>query len=149
MKTLVLGIGNPILTDDGAGIKVAQKLKENKPGLEVVETSEVGIALLDHVVGYDKLILIDSIIDKQRKFGECYRLNLEDLKPSMGFCLSHGVDMATAFDLGGKLGYSMPQHISIYAVVIKDNMTFGEECVKEVKEMIPLIAKRIIEEEKL
>ena len=48
MKTLVLGIGNPILTDDGVGIKVAQKLKEKNPELEVVETSEAGIAILDH-----------------------------------------------------------------------------------------------------
>ena len=61
MKTLILGIGNPILTDDRVGIKIARKLKEEKPELEVVETSESGISLLDFIVGYNKLIIIDSI----------------------------------------------------------------------------------------
>ena len=46
-KTLVLGIGNTILTDDGAGIKVARRLKEKTPELEVIETSESGIRFFD------------------------------------------------------------------------------------------------------
>ena len=33
MKTLVLGIGNPIVTDDGAGLKIAQQIKEGNPEL--------------------------------------------------------------------------------------------------------------------
>ena len=54
MKMLILGVGNPILTDDGVGIKIAHKLKERNPELEVVETSEAGIALLELIAGYDK-----------------------------------------------------------------------------------------------
>ena len=46
MKTLILGIGNPILTDDGVGIRIAQKLKDENPKLEVMKTSEAGFALL-------------------------------------------------------------------------------------------------------
>ena len=41
------------------------------------------------------------------------------------------------------------KHISIYAVEIKDNSTFGEECAEEVEERIPFIAKQIIKGEKL
>ncbi len=149
MKILILGVGNPILTDDGAGIKIAQKLKEEKPELEVIETSEAGIALLDFVVGYDKLILIDSIKTEEGEVGELYKLRLEDLGPTMNFSTFHGIDIATAFELGQKLGYKMPHHISIYAVVIKDNTTFGEECTEKVGERIPFITKQIIEEEKL
>ena len=37
MNTLILGIGNPILIDDRVGIKIAQKLKEEKPELETVD----------------------------------------------------------------------------------------------------------------
>ena len=61
MSTLILGIGNPILTDDRVGIEIAHKIKEDNSKLEVIETSEAGISLLDLVVGYDKLIIIDSI----------------------------------------------------------------------------------------
>jgi len=149
MKTLILGIGNQILTDDGAGIKIAQKIKKEKPELEVLEASEGAIALLDHVVGYDKLIIIDSIKSKKGKPGEFYKLELEDLKPAMDFSSSHGIDIATAFKVGEGLGYRMPQSVSIYAVEIRDNTTFGEKCTDEVAERIPFIAKQIIKEEKL
>ena len=149
MNTLILGIGNPILTDDGVGIKIAQKLKEENPKLEVIETSEAGLELLDLIAGYDKLIIIDSIKTGKAKPGELHKLELKDLKPAMDFSSSHGIDIATAFELGQRLGHRMPKHISIYAVVIRDNKTFGEECTQEVEERIPFIAKQIAEEEKL
>jgi len=146
---LILGVGNPILTDDGVGIKIAQKLKEEKPDLEVIETSEVGIALLDLVADYDKLIMIDSIKTEQGKPGELRKLEIKDLKLVMDFSSSHGIDIATAFELGRRLGYKMPKYISVYAVEIKDNSTFAEECTPEVEERIPFITKQIIEGEKL
>ena len=149
MNTLILGIGNPILTDDGVGIKIAQKLKGEKPELEIIETSEAGITLLDLIVGYNKLIIIDSIKTEKGKPGNLYRLGLEDLKPAKDFSSSHSTGIATAFKLGQRLGYSMPKYNSIYAVEIKDNTTFGEKCTREVKERIPFIAKQIIKGEKL
>jgi len=149
MNTFILGIGNPILTDDGVGIKVAQKLKEENPELEVVEVSEAGIALLELVDGYDRLIIIDSIKTEKGKPGDLYKLELEDLKPAKDFSSSHGIGIATAFELGQRLGYSMPKYTSIYAVGIKDNTTFGEGCTEAVKEKIPFIAKQIIKGEKL
>jgi len=149
MNTLILGIGNLILTDDGVGIKIAQRLKEERPELEVVETGEAGLTLLDLITGYDRLIIIDSIKTEQGKPGQVYKLELEDLKPAMDFSSSHGIDIATAFKLGQRLGYNMPKSVSIYAVEMKDNTTFGERCTEEVEEKIPFIAQQIIDEEKL
>jgi len=149
MNTLILGIGNPILTDDGIGIKIARKLKEEKQQLEVVESSEAGMALLELIGGCDKLIIIDSIKTEQGNLGKLYKLELEDLNPAMGFSSSHGLDIATAFKLGERLGYRMPQPVSIYAIEVKDNTTFGEKCTEELEKRIPQITKQIIEEEKL
>lgn len=149
MKTLILGFGNPILTDDRVGIRVAQKIGEENPYLEVIETSEAGLAIIDNVAGYDQLVIIDSIKTEQGKPGELYKLGLEDLKPATYFSSFHGIDIATAFKLGESLGYKMPNHISIYAIEIRDNTTFGEECTEEVEERIPFITKQIMEEEKL
>ena len=149
VKTLILGLGNLILGDDGVGIRIAQKIKQTNPDLEVIETCEAGITLLDYIAGYDKLIIIDSIKTEQGKPGELYKLELKDLKPAMDLSLSHGIDIATAFEVGEGLGYKMPQSISIYAVEVKENSTFAEECTQEIAERIPLLAKQIIKEEKL
>ena len=149
MNTLILGVGNPILTDDGIGIKIAQKIKRKNPKLEVINTSETGITLLDLVAGYDKLIIIDSIKTERGKPGKLYKLELKDLKPAMDFSSSHGIGIATALELGQKLGYRMPKFVSIYAIEVKDNTAFGEECTEEVKKRIPFITKQVIKEEKL
>ncbi len=149
MNTLILGIGNPILTDDGVGIKIAQRLKEGNPELEMIETSEAGITLLDLITGYNKLIIIDSIKTEKGKPGDLYKLELEDLKPAKAFSSSHGIGIATAFELGQRLGYKMPKCVNLYAVEIKDNTTFGEECTEEIKTRIPFIAKHVIDEERL
>jgi len=149
MKTLVLGIGNPILSDDGIGIKIAHKLKEEKPLLDVAETSEIGVSLFDFIPGYDKLIIIDSIKTGHGEPGEVYRLELEDLKPSQDFPSSHSIDMTTALEMGRRLGYKMPQHVSVYAVEVKDNSNFSENCTQEVEERVPSIIEQIIGEEKL
>jgi len=142
-------MGNLILTDDGVGIKVAQKIKEMNPDLEVIETTEAGIALLDYIVDYDKLIIIDSIKTEQGEPGELYKFELEDLKPDLGLSSSHGVDIATAIKFGEELRYRMPQSVSIYAIEVKDNTTFAEDCTKEVEERILFITKQIIDEENL
>jgi len=149
MRTLILGLGNPILTDDAVGIEIAQRIGEENPDLEVVETSEVGLALLDYIVGYDKLIIVDSIKTEKGSPGELYRMELGDFKASTDLSFSHGVDIASAFKVGEGLRFKMPRYVSIYAVEIKDNSTFGQGCTAQVKQRIPFIARQIMREEKL
>ena len=149
MKTLVLGIGNPIVTDDSVGLKVARLIKIERPEVEVVEACSGAVGLFDYLVDRDRIIMIDSIKTGEGQPGELYRMTLEDLHPRLEQPSSHGLDIASAFKLGEGLGYKMPTSVSIYAVEIKDNINFGEECTPEVAERIPLIAREIIEEENL
>ncbi len=113
----------------------------------MIETSEAGIALLDLIRDYDKHIIIDSIQTEKGRPGNLYKLEPRDLKPSKDFSSSHGIDVATAFELGKGLGYRMPKFVSIYAVEVRDNTTFGEKCTKEVKQRIPFIVKQIMRDE--
>ena len=149
MKTLVLGIGNPILSDDAIGIKIAEQLESRKPGLAVEQTNEAPVALIDLITGYDRLIIIDSIKTEQVKPGELYKLEIDDFNVSQNIAFSHGMDIATAFEVGRNLGCPMPELVKIYAVEVKDNETFAEECTPEVTQRIPALVEQIIIEEKL
>jgi hydrogenase maturation protease len=146
MKTLVLGFGNPILTDDAVGIRIAEELARELPEITVVATSEAGLAILDEVTGYDRLVIIDSIKTGRGRPGELYKLTLEDLEPKSDFSSSHGLDIATAFKLGEMLGYPLPREVSIYAVEVKDNTTFGEGFTPELERSISSIIRQIKEE---
>ncbi len=154
VSTIVLGIGNPVLRDDGVGIKVARRIKEAAPDVEVVETAEAGLTLLDYAPDHDRLIIIDSIKAgsggaSESEAGEVCKIDFTSLDPAMDFTSFHGVDIVTAFELGRRLGYKMPERVSVYAVTVKDNLTFDEECSVEVERKIPEIAGEILKEEKL
>ena len=148
MKTLVLGLGNPILSDDGVGIKVAQEIGKRlkDPQVTVAETSEAGISLLDFVVGYDQVIIIDAMQTKEGKAGQIYRLNPDDFSSVKYFPSPHQINLVTALELGKKLGLSMPSKVTILAIEAKDVTNFGEKCTHEVEQVIPKVVKMVLRE---
>ena len=64
MTTLVVGLGNPIMGDDAVGIHVIRRLKEKntaKLGMEYKELSLGGLRLVEEILGYEKVFIIDSV----------------------------------------------------------------------------------------
>jgi hydrogenase maturation protease len=148
MKTLVLGIGNPILSDDGVGIKVAHEVggKLNDPQVTVAETSAAGLSLLDSIVGYDRVIIIDAIQTEKGEAGQIYRIGIEDFSLTKHFSSPHQINLATALELGKMLNLAMPQEITVFAVEAKDITSFSEKCTPEVEQAIPEVVKMVLQE---
>ena len=148
MKTLVLGIGNPILSDDGVGIRVAQEVGEklNDPQITVAETSEAGLSLLDSIVGYDKVIIIDAVQTREGNAGQIYRMGPQDFSSAKHLSSPHQINLVTALELGKMLDLAMPQKITIFAVETKDITTFSEKCTPPVEQAIPEVVKMVLEE---
>ena len=148
MKTLVLGLGNPILSDDGAGIRVAQEVGNqlNDPQVTVAETSEAGLRLLDSIIGYDKVIIIDAVQTEKGQAGQIYHMGPEDFSFTKHFSSPHQINLVTALELGNALDLAMPQKITIFAVEAKDITTFSEKCTTEVEQAIPKLVKMVMEE---
>jgi hydrogenase maturation protease len=148
METLVLGLGNPIFSDDGVGIKVAQDAgkKLNDPRVTVAEISEAGLRLLDSIVGYDQVIIIDAIQTQKGKAGQIYRMGPEDFSFAKHLSSPHQINLVTALELGKMLNLAMPQEITIFAVEAKDVTSFSEKCTPEVEQAIPEVVKMVLEE---
>jgi hydrogenase maturation protease len=148
MKTLVLGLGNPILSDDGVGIRVAQEVgkKLDDPQITVAETSGAGLSLLDSIAGYDKVIIIDAIQTKKGNAGQIYRMETKDFSLTKHFSSPHQINLVTALELGKMLNLAMPQEITVFAVEAKDITSFSEKCTPEVEKAIPEVVKMVLEE---
>ena len=149
-KTLVLGLGNPILGDDGVGIRVAQDLRErltDRTDVDVIEADAGGLRILDLIVGYEKLVLIDSINLSDGKPGRVYRLTPHDLRFTTRVSSPHDVNFATALDLGRRQGLPVPNQIEIYAIGVWENQTFGENLTPEVERAVPDIVDRILKDQ--
>jgi len=148
MKTLVLGMGNPILSDDGIGIWVARALEGELCGGEVtvMETSMAGLNLLELLVDFNRVILIDSIQTGKGKAGQIYRLGPEAFNATQHTATSHGINLPIILELGHKLELNLPREIIIFAVETADVNTFSERCTPEVEKAIPVVADMVIRE---
>ena len=148
MKTLILGLGNSILTDDGVGPQVAKELEGRLDHQEVtvMEGSLGGLNLLDLLAGYDRAIIIDAIETVGGKAGQIYRLDVAALDATRHAASPHDVNFATALELGKKLDLALPRKIDIFAIEVADTSTFGEKCTPEVQEAIPHCVEMVIRE---
>ena len=148
MKTLVLALGNPFLSDDSVGLNVARAVEGrfNQQEITVMETSLAGLSLLDLLIGYDRVIIIDAIQTREGKVGQVYRLKPEALDATRHVSTPHDVNFATALELGNRLGLALPQQITIFAVEVEDIATFGDRCTRRVEETIPVVADMVVQE---
>ena len=148
MKTLVLGLGNAILSDDSVGFRVIDQLKAkfDRLGLIFVQSSASGIRLLEEIIGYDRLIIIDAIQTRGRQAGKIYHLNPKDFDSTRHTASSHGLSFTGTLDLGKRLGLSLPQQVTIFAIEAKDVGTFSEQCTPEVEKAIPVCAEMVAQE---
>ncbi len=63
-RTLVLGLGNPILSDDSVGLRVVQELQKillPRKDLVIDEDHWGGLRLMERLAGFDRAIIIDAI----------------------------------------------------------------------------------------
>jgi hydrogenase maturation protease len=132
MKTLLLGMGNPILCDDAVGIRLARAIAERlgpRPGLEVVEECCVGgLNLVDVMAGYERVVVLDSIMTEGGVPGTWFSFDALALRETLNLRNVHDVNFATALELGRTMGTELPSDgdIHVFAVEVADTATFSE-----------------------
>ena len=150
MKTLVLGLGNPILTDDGVGIHVvrAAAAQCQRDDVTFAEASVGGLRLLDVIVGYERIIMVDAICTPDGKPGDIHRLHPNDLRASLHSGSTHDLSLPGALALGRGMGMVLPadEDIVIIAIETEDVLTFGESCTPAVTAAIPHAVKAVLAE---
>ena len=154
MKTLVVGLGNPILTDDGVGVKVSYAVKdvlaaEGRHDVTVTEASVGGLRLMELMVGYDQVILIDALQHCDAKPGSVRRMTLEDLRtisPTQHSACAHDTSLVTALDMGREMGLPLPADLTIFAVGVENITYFSEEPTPAVAEAIPQVTAAVLVE---
>ena len=154
MRTLVIGLGNPILTDDGVGVKVAYAVQDalassRRSNVTVAEASVGGLRLMEMMMGYDRVILIDALQHRGALPGTVRRMTLEDLRtisPTQHSTCAHDTSLVTALEMGREIGLPLPKEITIYAVGVENVTYFGEQPTPAVAEAIPQVTAEVLTE---
>jgi hydrogenase maturation protease len=152
MKTLVIGLGNPILGDDGVGWAVASALNNQLPVTThqspiVVETASLGgLSLMERMLGYDRVVLVDSMETGQSPAG-CVRVfplaSLPD--PGSGHSASaHDTSLMTALKTAESLGAAIPRRVDVVAIEAQNVYDFSEELTPPVAAAVPVAVDHVL-----
>ncbi|MEJ2551375.1 MAG: hydrogenase maturation protease [Anaerolineales bacterium] len=140
MKTLVLGLGNPLLKDDSVGLRVAKMLREILPQNEQIEIDEDywgGLRLMERMIGFDRAVIIDAIQTGAAP-GTIHVLSPDDV-PTQRSASAHDMNLPTALALGRQAGAYLPDSKDILLIGIEaaDVQTFDESLSPEVEAALP------------
>jgi hydrogenase maturation protease len=135
LKILVLGLGNDLYGDDGVGLHVVRLLEQERSSRRVpaeadssvdfVACALSGLALLDVVVGYDALVIVDTILRSDPVIGRIRILDMADVRDVPGPS-PHYISVPQTLALGRSLGLKVPEKMKIVAVEAKNLHRLGE-----------------------
>jgi hydrogenase maturation protease len=153
MSTRIIGLGNSILKDDGVGIYAAREIRRCldkiclDADVDIVETEVGGFSLMELMVGWKRIILVDSIQFDGLEPGTVVRIQPHDLHTSLRLRSVHDIDLPTVLELGRRLGLAMPEEVSVFGIQAKDALTFGESLTdaaeRGLKEAVNLVLEEI------
>jgi len=157
VKTLILGLGNDLYGDDGVGIHIIQLLQQDAvcreeftdclTGTELLASSLTGLALLDVIIGYERLIIVDTIKRAQPQTGRIHVLDANELRHIPGPS-PHYVSIPQTITMGRELGLKVPDRIQVIGVEAKNLYRLGEGLTEGMRRAIPDILhslKRVLE----
>jgi hydrogenase maturation protease len=144
-KLLLLGLGNDILTDDAVGLHVVRELRHELGGnssIDIHETTEMGLALLDFITGHRTVVIVDSIQTGKAPPGFLHELDAAALNQLTGRT-PHFVSVSETLALGRQLGLAMPGQVKIFGIEVEDPFTLGTTLTPALQTALPGIVKRL------
>jgi hydrogenase maturation protease len=149
LKTLVVGLGNPILGDDGVGWVVAEEVKKHIPPelpVDVDCLSLGGISLMERLIGYEHAILIDAFLSDHEE-GSIIVSKLDELPNYSAFHLTsvHDMSLQNAIEMGRQLGADLPEEIIVVGVSASHVYDFSEELSPPVQDAVPKMTAVVVD----
>ena len=140
---LILGVGNLLLSDEGVGVHVAQRMMKMDwpPEVQVVEGGTDGFGLVNFITGADRMILIDAVKGGGQP-GSIYRFEIEDCPPYPDIFKTsvHQISILEVINLSGLVG-STP-HTTIIGIE-PASVEMGMELSPSVEAKLPKLIHMI------
>jgi len=118
-SVVVLGLGNPLMADEGVGVRLLEQLAgraDKYPSVEFIDAGTEGMAILHHLAGRQKAIILDCA-SMGTKPGTIRRFNpeqVETVKVLNHYSL-HEIDVLKVIDLSSRLG-QRPEEIVFFGI---------------------------------
>lgn len=145
VKTLILGIGNTLMGDEGIGVHVVNSLEETAlpENVMLLDGGTGSFLLLEAMQTAEKVILIDATIDGS-KAGTVRRLQPRFSKDYPRTLTAHDIGLKDLIDAFYLMGDT--PDVTLFAVSIEDLQDLRMELSPELKAVVPQVAKMVLDE---
>ncbi|SNB44948.1 hydrogenase maturation protease [Geobacter sp. DSM 9736] len=146
-RSIIIGMGNALLTDDGVGIHVVREIApavRERNDVEVCELGTGGIRLMEAMAGFDRAYVVDAIITGEHVPGTVLPFEIERFVTTKNTVSTHDTDLATALQMGRMAGIHLPEEIRVWGVEASEVETFSEELTPSVAATVPLLVGEIL-----
>jgi len=142
-RTLVLGLGNDFAGDDAVGVLVVRALLlELEDVADVVESASSGLGLLEILAGYDRAVIVDSVVTGRAAPGTIVELGLDEVGEVVAPSVHHtGLPELAA--VAGRLGLGFPSTTRVLAVEVVDPYTLGAGLSEPVARAVDEVIARV------
>jgi len=149
LKVKVIGIGNPLASDDAIGLHVAHRLlKMSLPdNVEVIAAESAGPSILESITGADKAVLVDAVVGGSAP-GTVHRLSLDDIQTGRCKIRSlHEIDLSDLLRIGQLTRpESFPKKLVILGIEVADTRRYRQGLSNAVRNAIPQIVRAVLNE---
>lgn len=152
---LVVGLGNPVIRDDAAGLVAVEEARkilatsgiDLRDRLDLTLDTSGGIDLLYIVENREKVLFVDAVSSGKAKPGSVFEIPFAELRDAPGgeSFTTHYASLPELISLGQRLGMVMPREVRIIAIAAEDLETITESLTPRVKAAIPLAALMILD----
>jgi len=145
-KTLILGLGNILLGDEGVGVRVAEQLISHPlpDSVEVIDGGTAGYELLNFFEGREKVIIVDAVKTEDIP-GSVYKVDLSILEEDDTMHLSlHQIGLKNVFKMASLMDIN--PEVTLVGIVPKDYQSYKIGLSKEVEKAIPCAIEAIFQE---
>jgi len=144
MKTVILGIGNLLMGNEGVGVHAARYLEAHyKPeDTPVVDGGTGGFHLMEYFQDYERVILIDATIDGQPPgtISVLHPKFSRDYPPTL---TAHDIGLKDMLDSVYLMNYQ--PEVVLFTVSISELTEMNLELTEDVKAVIPTLSGKIVE----
>jgi hydrogenase maturation protease len=144
MRTRLIAFGNTLLSDDGAGIRLARAVRVAVPELEVVESEVGGLALLELLAGCERAVLLDVVKLPGHEPGELVPLALAEARCCSRLAGVHEVDLAGVLAIAERLGHPLPREILLFGIQGVDLTRFAVRLTPEIEAALPRLVDELL-----
>lgn len=146
-RVLIMGVGNPLMRDEGAGPRVIELLLKGfqfPENVEVVDAGTMGFGILDLMRGIDRLIVVDALRDTGHPAGTVMILTPEEMSENQVMHSLHDTRLVDVLQAAALLDRA-PETIAV-GIQIERIEEWVLELSDSVAEALPIAAAAVIDQ---